>query len=192
MWLRENCNVQIVQLWRSGVFASSTTALTCINTSPSPPRRGSFWLPPKTHCSQVFSLSFLKQEYLFLHPCVFVRHHIGASDLIVVLFLLCSWQDQSRASNCLWQKIPTTDGLERFDCPFSQECKWSGRVIICPQFCSTRPMIHRYMMAYILFIINHQTHAMHVHVGNTNIGHTRKNMICNALIIGILNIHKMF
>ena len=62
----------------------------------------------KTHCSQVFSVFFSKQEYLFSRSMFYGWYHTNALDLIGILFLLCSWQYQSRASNCLWRKIPTT------------------------------------------------------------------------------------
>jgi len=60
----------------------------------------------KIHYSQVFSV-FSKQGCLFSCQRVFGQYHTCASNLIGVLFLLYSWQNQSGASNCLWSKIPT-------------------------------------------------------------------------------------
>ena len=83
------------------------TVETGINPPLSPPGKK---LASDYHQNTLFTsiLCFLKIRIFILTSEGLGQHHTGAPDLIGILFLLCSWQDQPGASNSLWQKFPTT------------------------------------------------------------------------------------
>ena len=91
------------------------------------------------HNSNTSTWSLILLQWIWGTPKYwpFDWNHTGASDLIGVPFLLCSWQDQSTEHNCLWQKFPTIlvfslKALEfalRVPSPLTPIMKWGNHVL---------------------------------------------------------------